>query len=137
MIEANKRLITANLNQGVTGIQGQLIGLYSSNLSAVATQVMKKAITIIKNYQILKLFHYRLRLQQDSRSLQSSEILIHRQRLLKKYQRIFIMPPSPYASVLHFLLYRSPQQWLCLAQAWPSRYANSLMCEALQIYSCR
>ena len=62
MIEANKRLITANLNQGVTGIQGQLIGLYSSNLSAVATQVMKKAITIIKNYQILKLFHYRLRL---------------------------------------------------------------------------
>lgn len=38
MIAANKRLIKANLTQGVTGIQNNLINLYASNLSAVATQ---------------------------------------------------------------------------------------------------
>lgn len=36
MIAANKRLIKANLSQGVTGIQNNLINLYQSNLNAVA-----------------------------------------------------------------------------------------------------
>lgn len=35
MIAANKRLIKANLSQGVVGIQSNLIGLYQSNLNAV------------------------------------------------------------------------------------------------------
>jgi hypothetical protein len=38
MIAANKRLIKANLQQGVLGIQGNLINLYSYNLSTVGTQ---------------------------------------------------------------------------------------------------
>lgn len=36
MIAANKRLIKANLSQGVVGIQGNLISLYQSNLNAVS-----------------------------------------------------------------------------------------------------
>jgi hypothetical protein len=39
MIAANKRLLKANLTQGVLGIQTNLITLYTNNLSAVATQV--------------------------------------------------------------------------------------------------
>lgn len=38
MIAANKRYLKANLTQGVLGIQTNLINLYSSNLSAIATQ---------------------------------------------------------------------------------------------------
>jgi len=38
MIAANKRFLKANLTQGVLGIQTNLINLYSSNLSAIATQ---------------------------------------------------------------------------------------------------
>jgi hypothetical protein len=38
MIEANKKLIKANLTQGVVGIQSNLVGLYQTNLSAMATQ---------------------------------------------------------------------------------------------------
>eukprot|EP01038_Epipyxis_sp_PR26KG_P007670 gene7670-10438_t len=38
MIAANKRLLKANLTQGVLGIQTNLITLYTNNLSAVATQ---------------------------------------------------------------------------------------------------
>ena len=38
MIAANKKLLKANLTQGVLGIQTNLINLYTSNLSAVATQ---------------------------------------------------------------------------------------------------
>ena len=36
MIAANKRLIKANLSQGVVGIQGNLISLYASNLNSVS-----------------------------------------------------------------------------------------------------
>jgi hypothetical protein len=36
MIAANKRLIKANLSQGVVGIQGNLIALYQANLNAVS-----------------------------------------------------------------------------------------------------
>lgn len=38
MIEANKKLIKANLTQGVTGVQYNLINLYQSNLIAISTQ---------------------------------------------------------------------------------------------------
>ena len=38
MIAANKNLLKANLTQGVLGIQTNLISLYASNLSAIATQ---------------------------------------------------------------------------------------------------
>lgn len=38
MIAANKNLLKATLTQGVLGIQTQLITLYASNLSAIATQ---------------------------------------------------------------------------------------------------
>lgn len=38
MIEANKKLIKANLTQGVAGVQYNLINLYQSNLIAISTQ---------------------------------------------------------------------------------------------------
>jgi hypothetical protein len=38
MIAANKKLIQANLTQGVVGIQSNLISLYSNNLNSVGTQ---------------------------------------------------------------------------------------------------
>ncbi len=38
MIEANKKLIKASFAQGVVGIQGNLVSLYQTNLTAMATQ---------------------------------------------------------------------------------------------------
>jgi hypothetical protein len=56
MIEANKKLIKANLTQGVVGIQSNLIELYQTNLSAMATQAALIAGFAFSGEQVLRVF---------------------------------------------------------------------------------
>jgi hypothetical protein len=72
MIAANKRLIKANLSQGVVGIQGNLISLYQANLNAVSVTsalIAGFAFTAVSNppisnpsisQQVLAYFYYSL-----------------------------------------------------------------------------
>ena len=55
MIEANKKLIKANLTQGVAGVQYNVVNLYQANLSAIATQaalIAGFAFTAVSNIQL-------------------------------------------------------------------------------------